>query len=70
MIFFEEDDAIETEPPRSLGRYVATNVGAFSLIVSVGVAAIVLAVLGLAYAGSRLPDASLWAWISFFNGGY
>jgi hypothetical protein len=68
MIFFEEDDGDgdggEAEPRPSFGRYVVANVGTFALLLSSSVAAVVLAVLGIGYLGSHVPDASLWAWLA------
>lgn len=69
MIFFDEDededgDGGEAEPRPSFGRYVAANAGTFALLLSSSVAAVVLAVLGIGYLGSHVPDASLWAWLA------
>jgi hypothetical protein len=64
MIFFEEDDGADSEPRPAAGRPARTRLGGFAMVLSLSVVTVVLAVLGIGYLGSHVPDASLWAWIA------
>ena len=64
MIFFEEDDRIEVEQPSSVARYVVTNVTAFAVLLSLTLAAVVLALVGLAHVTAQAPNASLGSWLN------